>query len=90
MLVFEKVTISTKYLDFSDIFLKKFVAELPGRFDINKHSIDLKPGKQLPYGPIYSLGLLEFEIFKTYIEINLANGFICLFKSLARASILSV
>ena len=37
---------------------------------------------------IYSLGLVELETLKTYIETNLANGFIRLFKSPAGASIL--
>ena len=35
---------------------------------------------QLPYKSIYSLGLAELEILKTYIETNLANGFISLSK----------
>lgn len=45
LLVSEKVTIPAKYLDFLDLFLKESVAELPERFNINEHLIDLKPGK---------------------------------------------
>ena len=55
---------------------------------MNKHAIELKEGKQLPFGPIYSLGPVELETLKTYIETNLANGFIRLFKSPAGTPIL--
>ena len=45
-------------------------------------------GDQQPsYGSIYSLGLIELETLKTYIDTNLANGFIRLSKSLVKASI---
>ena len=55
---------------------------------MNKHVIKLEKDKQLSFGPIYNLGLIKLEIFKTYIETNLANGFIQLFKSPAKAPIL--
>ena len=55
---------------------------------INKHAIELEKSKQLLFKPIYSLGSIELKTLKTYIKINLANGFIWPFKSLARASIL--
>ena len=44
--------------------------------------------QQPPYGPIYSLKLVELETLKTYIKINLANNLIRSFKSIARALIL--
>lgn len=47
-------------------------------------------GKQPPYGPIYSLGLVELETLKTYININLVNDIIRLSKFSAGASILFV
>ena len=43
---------------------------------------------QPPYGPFYSLGPVELETLKTYIETNLANGFIRSFKSPAKAPFL--
>ena len=49
---------------------------LPEQTKINKHSIELEDGKQLPYGPIYSLGPVELEILKTYIKTNMVNCFI--------------
>ena len=61
---------------------------LPEHTKINTHAIDLEEAKQPPYGPIYSLGPVESETLKTYIEINLANGFIYSLKSPAFASIL--
>ena len=48
---------------------------------MNEYAIKLEEGKQPHFGPIYSLGPVELETLKTYIEINLANGFIRPFKS---------
>lgn len=56
--------------------------------EINTYAINLKEGKQSPYGSIYSLKQIELETVKTYIKINLANGFIRFSKSLASALIL--
>ena len=72
----KEITIPNKYSDFANVFLKESAAELPKHFDINKHAIDLKPGKQLLYSPIYSLGLVELKTLKMYTETNLANSFI--------------
>lgn len=43
---------------------------------MNNYVIKLEDCKQLPYGPIYSLGLVELEILKTYIETHLKTRFI--------------
>ena len=63
-------------------------AELLKNTGMNKHAIDLEKSKQLLFGPIYSLSPVKLETLKTYIETNLANGFIRPFKSLAGAPIL--
>ena len=63
---------------------------LPTCTRINEYAIELKNDKQPPYRPIYSLGLVELETLKTYIKINLANGFIRPLKSPAGAPILFV
>ena len=55
---------------------------------MNEYAIKLEDDKQPPFGPIYSLGPVELETLKTYMEINLANGFIRPFKSPAGAPIL--
>ena len=54
---------------------------------MNEHAIELKKGKQLFFGPIYSLGPIELKTLKTYIKTNLANGFIYPSKFLTRALI---
>ena len=55
---------------------------------INNYIIKLERRKQLLFGPIYSLKLIELEILKTYFKTNLANNFIQSFKSLIRIFIL--
>lgn len=90
MLLTEKVAVLAKYSNFIDVFLKNLAAELSKHSDINKYSIELKPGKQPSSRPIYSLGPVELEIFKTYININLANDFICPSKFSALALILFI
>ena len=86
----EETGIPAEYSDFSDVFSPDSAAELLEHIGINDHPIDLLDNKQLPYGPIYSLGPVELETLKTYIEANLASGFIRPSKSLAGAPILFV
>ena len=62
--------------------------EIPTNIGIIKHAIELQDGKQLLYRPIYSLGPVELETLKTYIETYLKTGFIQPFKSPADAPIL--
>ena len=88
LLLTKKVTIPVKYLDSDEIFLKKSAKILPKQTEVSEHVIELEKGNQPPYKPIYSLGLVKLKIFKTYIEINLANGFIKASKSLVGAPIL--
>ena len=80
--------VPAEYSNYSDIFSAEHTAELPENIGMNEHIIELKEGKQLPFRSIYSLGPVELETLKTYIKINLANGFIRLSKSLAGAPIL--
>ena len=54
---------------------------------MNEHVIKLEEDQQPLFGPIYSLGPIELETLKTYIETNLANSFIQHSKSPVRASI---
>lgn len=76
MLFVEEVIIPDKFSDFIKVFMKESAAGLPKCFNINKHAIELEPGKLALYGPIYSLGPIELETLKTYIKTNLANSFI--------------
>lgn len=80
-LLAKKINIPKEYTDFSDVFSKKSIIILLNCSNINKHIINLKPSKQLPYRPIYNLSIVKLETFKTYIEINLTNKFIWPFKS---------
>ena len=86
----EETGIPAKYSDFSNVFSSDSAAELPEHTGINDHPINLLDDKQPPYGLIYSLGPVELETLKTYIEANLASGFIRPSKSPAGAPILFV
>ena len=87
-LLIKKVKILEKYLDFTDVFSEEKALVLTECTELNKHVINLADGKQPPYGPIYSLGLVEPEILKTYIKTHLKTGFIWPSKSLADPCIL--
>ena len=87
-LLTKEVKIPGKYLDFADIFSEKKILRLPERIKFNEHIIDLEYNKQPLYGPIYSLGPIELETLKTYIEIYLKTRFIWLSRSLVGAFIL--
>ena len=89
-LMSEETGIPTEYSEFSNIFSSDSAAELSKHTRINDHSIDLLDNKQPPYSPIYSLGPVKLEMLKTYIEANLASGFIRPSKSPAGAPILFV
>ncbi len=82
------IKVTSKYADFADIFLPKLAIELPEHTEIIDHAIKFVDDRQLSYGAIYSLGLIELQTLKAYIENNLANGFIRPSKSPAIASIL--
>ena len=80
--------VPAEYSDYNNVFSAENAAEFPENTGMNKHAIELEEGKQPPFGPIYSLGPVELETLKTYIETNLANGFIRPSKSPAGAPIL--
>ena len=76
MLFSKKVLILKKSFDFINVFLKKSAEILLKYIKINKHIIKLKKIKQPFHSLINNLGLIKLKIFKTYIIIDLANGFI--------------
>lgn len=86
----KEVTIPAEYSDYTDVFSLDSVAELPEHIGINNDPLDLVDDKQPLYGPIYTLGPVELETFKTYIKTNLANGFIKPSTSPAGAPILFI
>ena len=87
-LLIKKVKIPGKYSDFTDVFSVEKDLVLPERTKLNEQAIDLENGKQPPYEPIYSLGLVELETLKTYIKTHLKTGFIWPSKSSAGTVIL--
>ena len=76
----EETGIPAEYSNFSNNFSSECPAELPEYTRINDHLINLLDNKQLLYSLIYSLGMVELEMLKTYNEANLASGFIKLSK----------
>ena len=85
-LLFDKAftEVPAKYSNYSNVFLVENITKLPENTRMNKHVIELEEDKELLFDLIYSLELIKLETLKTYIETNLANGFIQLFKSPAR------
>ena len=90
VLLFDKVftEVLVKYSNYSNIFLVENIAKLPENTRINEHATELKKGKKLLFGLIYSLELVELETLKTFNKTNLINGFIRPFKSPIEALIL--
>ena len=82
------ISIPAKYLNFENVFSKKYIVLLPKYIEINIHAIDLEKGKQLSYRSIYNLGSVELKTLEIYIETNLANGFIYPLNSPTSAPIL--
>ena len=76
LLLAEEVPVFAKYLDFADVLLEILANILSEQTGVIKHAIELEKSKQPSYRPIYSLGPIELEIFKTFIKTNLANDFI--------------
>ena len=89
-LIFNKALteVPAEYSNYNDVFSAKYAVELLENTGMNKYTIKLEEGKQPLFGPIYCLKLVKLETLRTYIKINLANGFIRPFKSPARAPIL--
>lgn len=63
-------------MDYAEILSFEQAIELPESIRINEYAIKLVEGKQLPYGPIYALSLVELNTLKVYIKTHLQTGFI--------------
>lgn len=74
------IAVPSKYINFANIFSPDLAIKSSEYTRVNNHFINLVKDQQLLYKPIYSLGLIELETLKMYIETNLSNGFIKPFK----------
>jgi hypothetical protein len=83
----EKLPISLK--DYKDVYSIDNAKRLAPHRDVDL-AIELQPGKEPPYGPIYPLSPKELAALKEFLEENLAKGFIRESKSPAGAPILFV
>jgi len=73
--------------NYPDVFSDQNAKKLAPHRDIDL-AIELQPGKEPPYGPIYPLSPRELAVLKEWLEENLAKGFIRESKSPASAPIL--
>ncbi len=64
-----------EYQDLIEAFSKTKAPQLPPHF-LNDCAIDLQPDSHPPKGRIFSLSQPESEAMKSYIEEELAKGFI--------------
>jgi hypothetical protein len=65
-----------EYQAFQDVFDDEGAASLPEYSKRKEHAIDIEPGKQPPWGPIYSLSAKELSTLRVYIEDSLRRGWI--------------
>lgn len=60
LLLMEKKIILEKYMYYADVFLKNLAKILLKKIGANEHTIKLKEYKQLFYGLMFSLAIVEF------------------------------
>ena len=63
------VQLPKKYTEFSDVFDKVKANKLPEHRPYDC-PIDLQPGKEPPWGPIYNLSPAELEVLRENIEFK--------------------
>ncbi|KAE8222388.1 hypothetical protein CF319_g4403 [Tilletia indica] len=78
-----------QYHDLLDAFSKAKADRLPPHRP-HDHAIELEPNTQPPFGPLYSLSDPELKALRTWLDENLAKGFIRPSTSPAGAPILFV
>ncbi len=73
--------------DFADVFSEEKAAVLQD-LEQAQHAIELEPGKQPPFKPMYGLSERELAVLREYLESSLEKGWIRPSKSPAGAPIL--
>lgn len=76
-------------MDYADVFDGKSSGILPEHHPM-EHRIDLEPGQELPWGPVYPLSEMELTILREYLDTSLEKGWIRRSTSPAGAPILFV
>ncbi|MCU1441842.1 MAG: hypothetical protein JWP85_2839, partial [Rhodoglobus sp.] len=84
-----RALIPPEYHQFLDVFLPSEADKLPPHRPYD-HAIDLEPGQNPPWGPIYSLSGGELKVLREYLDRMLRLGKIQASKSPAGAPILFV
>ena len=78
-----------EYSQYQNVFSRELADSLPPYRSFD-HSIDLKPGEQPPWGPVYALSETELKALREYLDEMLETGKIRPSKSPAGAPILFV
>jgi transposase InsO family protein len=84
-----KEIVPSAYHDLLPAFSKKRADTLPPH-RLYDHSIDLEPGTNPPYGPLYTLSEVELHTLSEWLEENLSKGFIRSSRSPAGSPVLFV
>lgn len=83
------VEIPDELRDFEDVFSSDQAGALPDH-STHDHAIDLKEGKEPPFGPLYNLSEKELGVLREYLDQAMQKGWIQHSKSPAGAHILFV
>src|SRR5690606_21901102 len=83
-----KTKVPSEYHDYLDLFKKKEGDKLPPHRPYVDHKIELVPGGQPTFGPLYNLSETEAKELSEYVKENLMKGFIRSSKSPCAAPIL--
>ena len=70
-----KTLLPSEFHDFLDVFSRQAANALPPHRS-HDHRIELQPGKEPGYGPLYSMSRDELKVLKKYLDDHLDKGFI--------------
>ena len=81
--------VPTEYHDYLDVFSRRNADQLPEHRPYD-HKIELEPGTQPKFGPLYGMSQEELKVLRKYLDENLAKGFIRASSSPAAAPVIFV
>lgn len=82
-----KTLVPSEYHDYLDVFSRDEADKLPPHRGCD-HKIQVLPGKEPGFGPLYGMSQNELKVLKKYLDDNLAKGFIRPSKSPAASPVL--